>query len=121
METTHTEIREISAQKEFLMNTVFGRSRSLCLLWFPLITALILAPGASQAQIFFASGDTTNAAPDVANLAFGYNALFANTTGTNNTSIGYQTLSLNTTGASNTASGFQALFNNLTGGSNTAN
>jgi hypothetical protein len=54
------------------------------------------------------------------NTAFGYQALYSNTTGLLNTAIGYQALTSNTTGAYNTAIGFQGLFLNTTGGYNTS-
>jgi hypothetical protein len=55
------------------------------------------------------------------NTAVGYQALQANTTGTDNTANGVQALFSNTTGGTNTANGLQALFSNTTGFSNTAN
>jgi hypothetical protein len=54
------------------------------------------------------------------NTAFGYQALYSNTTGSLNTAIGYQALTSNTTGAYNTAIGLQGLFLNTTGGYNTS-
>jgi hypothetical protein len=50
----------------------------------------------------------------------GQSALYANTTGYNNTANGFQALNNNTTGYNNTANGFQALNNNTTGYYNTA-
>ena len=55
-----------------------------------------------------------------ANTAFGADALFQNTTGTDNTATGVTTLVSNTTGIFNTATGAGALFSNSTGISNTA-
>ncbi|MCF7843899.1 hypothetical protein K9M47_03300, partial [Candidatus Gracilibacteria bacterium] len=55
------------------------------------------------------------------NSAFGYTALYSNTTGAYNTANGYQSLYSNTTGAYNTANGYEALFSNTTGVYNTAN
>ena len=61
-----------------------------------------------------------NTADGIGNSAFGYQALFNNTTGANNTAVGLQALSDNSTGGSNTASGTAALRNNDTGDDNTA-
>ena len=54
------------------------------------------------------------------NVGVGYQALYFNTTGANNSAVGYQALRSNTTGASNTAHGYQALYYNTTGTLNTA-
>jgi hypothetical protein len=54
------------------------------------------------------------------NSAFGFDALFSNTTGFSNTASGYQALLSNTTGYNNTASGVDALLFNTTGVENTA-
>ena len=53
-------------------------------------------------------------------LSVGYNALVANTTGTNNTSMGSASLDANTTGSNNTALGYSALGANTTSSDNTA-
>jgi len=58
----------------------------------------------------------TNTAGD--NSAFGYRALYANTSGTSNTAIGELSLSASTTGSNNTALGLQAGTAITTGGSN---
>ena len=52
--------------------------------------------------------------------AFGYRALFANTTGTSNTAFGNGALEANTTGAHNTAFGYSTLSQNTTGTRNIA-
>ena len=52
--------------------------------------------------------------------AFGYRALFANTTGTSNTAFGNAALEANTTGAHNTAFGYSTLSQNTTGTRNIA-
>jgi trimeric autotransporter adhesin len=54
------------------------------------------------------------------NTASGVNALYANTTASNNTASGYQALRFNTTGTENTANGVSALYSNTTGSYNTA-
>ena len=54
------------------------------------------------------------------NSAFGYQALYFNTTGDNNTAIGRRTLYYNTSGSDNTAIGLQALYTNTTGYENTS-
>jgi hypothetical protein len=55
-----------------------------------------------------------------ANVAVGYQALNANTTGNQNTAIGYLALAANTTGVYNTAVGYGALHAGITGANNTA-
>lgn len=52
--------------------------------------------------------------------AIGFNALIANTTGSENTAIGYNALAANLDGKENTAIGFKALAANLDGKENTA-
>jgi hypothetical protein len=54
------------------------------------------------------------------NIAIGYQAMLVNTTGTLDTALGYQALAANTLGFSNVAMGFQALQANTTGAQNTA-
>ena len=54
------------------------------------------------------------------NSAFGYQALFSNTTGLINTAIGAFSLSANTSGVGNTASGVSSLLANTSGSYNTA-
>ena len=86
--------------------------------WFQatLVSALLLVPLVSQAQsTFFGSGGASNTAPDTDNLAFGYQALFSNTTGSYNTAQGLYSLLSNTTGANNTANGVGALYFNTIG------
>ncbi|MBI1287155.1 MAG: hypothetical protein GC178_06200 [Flavobacteriales bacterium] len=53
------------------------------------------------------------------NVAIGYQALLANTSGVKNTAVGKGTLSINTTGSYNTAMGY-AMLNNTVGDNNTA-
>ena len=55
------------------------------------------------------------------NSAFGYEALYSNTTAIANTAIGAYALRFNTTGLQNTAIGCDALYFNTTGSYNTAN
>ena len=57
---------------------------------------------------------------DNKNVGVGYQSLYSDTTGLDNTAYGYQSLYSNTTGDFNTASGYQALRNNTTGDGNTA-
>ena len=55
------------------------------------------------------------------NTAIGHQALYSNTDGNRNTALGTQALNLNSTGVQNTAVGSLALSNNITGDNNTAN
>jgi hypothetical protein len=50
----------------------------------------------------------------------GFQALEANTTGTNNTALGWRALQVNTTASNNTAVGYQAGYSNTTASRNTA-
>jgi Chaperone of endosialidase len=59
-------------------------------------------------------------ATGIANSAFGYQALVADTVGAANTAVGFFALTRNSTGDSNTANGSGALFSNTTGTENTA-
>jgi hypothetical protein len=59
-------------------------------------------------------------ATGIANSAFGYQALVADTDGAANTAVGFVALTRNDTGDSNTANGSGALFSNTTGSDNTA-
>jgi uncharacterized coiled-coil protein SlyX len=52
--------------------------------------------------------------------AFGFDALYHNTSGGSNTAVGMNALLADTTGGSNTAAGVNALSSNTTGSSNTA-
>jgi len=62
-----------------------------------------------------------NAAVTGSNIeAFGYRALFNNTSGANNVAVGSQALQANTTASNNTAVGYQALYTNQSGASNVA-
>jgi cytoskeletal protein CcmA (bactofilin family) len=56
----------------------------------------------------------------VYNTAFGYQALFSNTGGSDNTAVGFLSLKSNTSGSQNTAVGFEALVNTSSGIQNTA-
>jgi hypothetical protein len=60
------------------------------------------------------------ATPRVLQHRSGVNALFNNTTGSQNSASGVNALLNNTTGGANTASGVSALFSNTTGNFNTA-
>ena len=54
------------------------------------------------------------------NTAFGFSALFSNTSGGFNTAVGWEALDNNTAGDDNTAVGLEALQSNTTGSFNTA-
>jgi hypothetical protein len=56
----------------------------------------------------------------ISNTGFGYQSLYANTTGTYNNAIGASALAFNLDGSFNTANGSGALFNNTGGDYNTA-
>src|SRR5690348_9732001 len=103
------------------MKTDLRSSLSTGLFKIGLVSALLLVPLLAHEQTFYGSGGSTNTAPYVFNVALGYLALNANTSGYYNTAIGTTALVFNTTGLSNTATGFDALYNSTTGGSNTAN
>lgn len=60
-----------------------------------------------------------NAAPNIANTAFGHNSLGATTSGNFNAAVGTNSLALNTTGTLNSGFGFQTLANNTNGTRNT--
>src|SRR5438105_5002286 len=64
-----------------------------------------------------ASGEINNGGT----TAFGYQALFSNTTGNYNTANGYNALYSNTTGNYNAVNGSKALYSNTLGYNNTAN
>ncbi len=82
-----------------------------------------LADGKTDGNsVFLGTGaGANNNGTDNKNVSVGYNALFSNTNGVNNTANGFYALYSNTTGGYNTANGSQALFYNTTGGYNTAN
>ena len=54
------------------------------------------------------------------NSAFGYQALYSNTLGSDNTANGYRSLYSNTSGIDNTANGYRSLYSNTIGSYNTA-
>jgi hypothetical protein len=73
------------------------------------------------ASVFLGSGAGANDdGTNNQNVAIGWNALNANTSGAYNTAIGYNALYSETSGDRNTANGGYALRSNTTGGSNTA-
>lgn len=61
------------------------------------------------------SAGASDDSSDNRNVGIGFEALKANTTGSNNTANGYGTLYSNTTGTNNTASGYMSMYNALTG------
>jgi hypothetical protein len=63
---------------------------------------------------------TTAARSQGTSVAFGYQTLAANTTGSGNTAVGYSALMANTTGNANAAFGYRSLDANTTGSSNHA-
>jgi hypothetical protein len=69
-------------------------------------------------SVYFGFG-TLHVSTGSNNVAFGYQALYANTTANLNSAFGYQALYANTTGGTNSAFGLQALYSyNNTGGAN---
>jgi hypothetical protein len=62
-----------------------------------------------------------NSSSGAANSAFGYQALYTDTSGSYNTATGFQALYSTSMGSFNTATGASALFYNSTGNYNTAN
>jgi hypothetical protein len=82
----------------------------------------LLQPDGSglEASGSFSGVRTRAAGTSGTNIAIGYGALGANTTGSANTAIGYVALRYNTIGTSNTATGTSALELNTTGNGNTA-
>ena len=70
------------------MYTPLRKSFSTHWLQSTLAAALFLVPLASQADTFFGSGGLSNSATSTSNLAFGYQALFSNTSGNSNTATG---------------------------------
>ena len=70
----------------------------------------------------FTMGSTATSVWDSSyNTGVGYQSLYSNTTGYDNSALGYRALYLNTTGGGNSAFGYQTLYSNTTGGDNTAN
>ena len=75
------------------------------------------ATGSGNTGVGFQAGtSTTTGLVD----AFGYRALYLNTTGSSNVGIGYESLRNNTTASNNTAVGYQAAYSNTTSTNNTA-
>jgi hypothetical protein len=91
-------------------------------LWPAIAGAAEWNPTASDSHQNTAAGSgALNSEAGNYNMAAGYYALHANTTGAYNTASGYFALSNNTTGTANVASGANALRYNATGNYNTAN
>jgi len=97
-----------------------------CLGFLPMARAISPPPGDWYADSNTASGQNalftfTGVSPNNGgeNAAFGFEALYHNTTGNHNTGVGLQALFSNTTGSANTAVGHNALASN-TGNHNTA-
>jgi hypothetical protein len=94
------------------MNTSLRTSLSACFYFATAVAALLLVPLESGAQ----GGNNTQ----LANTAYGSNALLYNTTGYDNCAFGVGALFSNTTGFNNTANGVSALLSNTTGYDNAA-
>jgi len=102
------------------MNTQWHKSHITGLFQAAVVLVLLLMVRVSDAQTFFGSGGSTNTATNALNVALGYSALSANTSGDNNSAFGWGALAYNTTGYDNTAMGRSALAGNTTGIWNTA-
>jgi hypothetical protein len=92
--------------------------------WFSEGTQLLAYASSTNGDTIFGLGaggqNATTSAMIGNNSAFGLNALYSNTTGTDNTAQGLNALFSNTTGYNNTAQGLSALYSNTTGTYNTA-
>ena len=80
---------------------------------------IISGPGIAITTKSTSSGIGTGLSKSLT-ISNGYQTLYSNTTGIDNTASGYQTLWSNTTGSNNTASGYQALVQNTTASFNSA-
>jgi hypothetical protein len=95
-------------------------------------TTVTMANDASISELRVGQGNTAGVASTALGAAtlnsntgayvtgVGYQALYANTSGTNNTGLGFYALVSNTTASNNTALGNQAMQLNTTGATNTA-
>jgi endosialidase-like protein len=89
---------------------------------------LLAAVGAlATAEAFAITTNTTYGTGALASLttgnddaAFGYDALYYNTSGSRNTAVGVASMVLNTSGETNVAVGYETLYYNTTGSSNSA-
>ncbi len=82
-------------------------------------TILTLRTDTTSIYAGYQSGAATTAG-NLDNTAYGYQALYSDTTGNNNAAFGATTLYSNTTGQSNFAMGSAALYANIIGSNNTA-
>jgi hypothetical protein len=96
-----------------------GRAMLLPLL-VALLCPLVVPAQAQYSTKYGLEALNSNSSDSNLNSAFGYAALFSNTTGYLNTASGLQALYSNTTGSGNTASGVNVLYYNTTGSDNTA-
>jgi trimeric autotransporter adhesin len=80
--------------------------------------ALLLNTGSASTGIGFEALRANTAGSN--GTAVGFRALSGNTTASNNTAVGFESMLSNSTGAENTAVGFQSARFNLTGARNTA-
>jgi len=105
------------------MITVPHRSNLHWLFFATALTAAVLAPTSSIAQVNTATGQGAlhSITTGVDNTADGYDTLYSDTTGNLNTATGDNALQNNTTGSYNTAQGCLALYYNTIGCYNTVN
>ncbi len=86
-------------------------------------TTYLYASSTNFATVFgieAGGAEATTTATSYAEVAIGYKALAANTTGNQDEGLGYGALESNTAGAGNTGIGYDALASNTVGGSNVA-
>ena len=114
--------RQISPTR--LLKTALRMTAAAACLWPGLVGAQPTDPNTSDVGQNTAAGSNAllnvNPAFGTNNTAVGYDALYANTSGSFNSASGALALSSNTTGEANTASGVSALRSNTSGGYNTA-
>src|SRR4051794_12132904 len=98
------------------MNTSFRASLTVRLCSATVVAALFLIPSVCQAQVNNTKAGNLALSHVTAggnyNAAFGYAALYFDTSGYNNTANGAWSLFSNTTGSWNTPAGLNALFYN---------
>jgi hypothetical protein len=112
------------SKKAKFLKTALCMTAAMGCLWPALVGAQPTDPNTSDVSQNTAAGSNAllnvNPAFGTNNTAVGYDALYANTSGSFNTANGALALSGNTSGEANTATGVSALRSNTNGGYNTA-